>query len=60
VQVGDLIKEREFPEVGLIVEIKDDTCKTPYGIFCPNPNNKVQWFTKAYVEEKCEIISASR
>ena len=57
-QVGDLIKEREFPEVGLIVEIKDDTCKTPYGIFCPN--NKVQWFTKAYVEEKCEIISASR
>jgi len=57
VKVGDLIKESEFPEVGLIVTIKDRTCRTPYGVLCPD--KQVQWFTKAYIEEKCEVISAS-
>ena len=56
-QVGDLIKEREFPEVGLIVQIKDKRCKTPYGVLCPD--KKVEWFTKAYIEEKCEVVSAA-
>jgi len=58
VQVGDLVKEREYPEVGLLLKIKDDTCRTPYGILCPS--GKIEWFTKAYIEEKCEVISASR
>ena len=57
-QVGDLIKEKEFPEVGLLLQIKDDMCKTPYGILCPN--GKVEWFTQAYIDEKCEVISANR
>ena len=57
-QVGDLIKEREFPEVGLIVKIKDKRYKTPYGVLCPD--GRFQWFTKAYVEEECEVVSASR
>jgi len=58
VQVGDLIKEKEFPEVGLIVKIKDDMSKTPYGILCPS--GKVEWFPQAYIDEKCEVISANR
>jgi hypothetical protein len=55
VKVGDLIKEKIYPEVGLLVKIKDETyCRTPYGILCPNGN--VSWFTKAYIEEECEIV----
>jgi len=57
-QVGDLIKEKEYPEVGLLLKIKDSRWRTPYGILCPS--GKVEWFTKAYLEEKCEVISASR
>jgi hypothetical protein len=57
-QVGDLVKEKEYPEVGLILKIKDETCRTPYGIMCPS--GKVEWFTKAYLEERCEVISANR
>tara|TARA_R110000824_G_scaffold67377_8_gene174610 strand:+ start:45089 stop:45262 length:174 start_codon:yes stop_codon:yes gene_type:complete len=54
-KVGDLIKEPDYPEVGLLLQIKDDTCKTPYGILCPN--GKVEWFTRAYLKEKCEVFS---
>ena len=58
-QVGDLIKEKEFPEVGLLLKIKDlSTCRTPYGVLCYN--QRIEWFTKAYIEEKCEVISAGR
>ena len=57
-RVGDLIKDNEYPEMGLLVTIKDDTCRTPYGILCPN--GRVEWFTKAYVEEACEIVNESR
>jgi hypothetical protein len=57
-KVGDLIKEKEYPEVGLLLKIKDKRSCEPYGILCPN--GKVEWFTKAYLEEKCEVISASR
>jgi hypothetical protein len=57
-KVGDLVIKSEFPEVGLIVKIKDRTCRTPYGVLCPN--KRMEWFTKAYIEEKCEVISASR
>jgi len=58
VKVGDLIREKEFPEVGLIVQIKNSMCRTPYGVLCPN--QRIQWFTKAYIEEKCEVLSESR
>ena len=57
-KVGDLIKDKEYPDMGLIVAIKDDTCRTPYGILCPS--GKIEWFTKAYVKESCEIVNESR
>ncbi len=55
-KVGDLIKDKEYPEVGLIVATKDGALS--YGILCPS--GKVEWFTKAYVEESCENVNASR
>ena len=60
-QVGDLIIDIEYPDDsrGLIVKIKDlNTCRTPYGVLCYN--QRIEWFTKAYIEEKCEVISAGR
>ena len=60
-QIGDLIIDIEYPDDsrGLIVKIKDlSTCRTPYGVLCYN--QRIEWFTKAYIEEKCEVISAGR
>ena len=60
-QVGDLIREIEFPDdsCGLIVKIKDrKVSRTPYGVLCHS--QRIEWFTKVYIEEKCEVISASR
>jgi len=57
-KVGDLIKDSEYSEMGLLVTIKDDTCRTPYGILCPN--GRIEWFTKVYVKEACEIVNESR
>ena len=58
-KIGDLIKENDYPELGLLVKIKDPygVCLTPYGVMCPG--GKIQWFSKSYIEEKCEVISAS-
>ncbi len=61
VQIGDLIREIEFPDdsCGLIVKIKDrKVSRTPYGVLCYS--QRIEWFTKAYIEEKCEVVSASR
>jgi len=61
VQIGDLIIDIEYPgdSRGVIVKIKDfSTCRTPYGVLCYN--QRIEWLTKAYIEEKCEVISASR
>ena len=60
-KVGDLIREIEFPDdsCGLIVKIKDPSiCRTPYGVLCYS--QRIEWFTKTYIEEKCEVVSASR
>jgi len=60
VQVGDLIRESEFPDdsLGLIVEVKDRRLVTPYAVLCSN--GKIEWFPKKYIEGKCEVVSASR
>ena len=60
-KVGDLIKERDYPDLGLIVEIDEDggdRCQAQYRVLCPN--GKVQWFGEAYVKGKCEVASESR
>jgi hypothetical protein len=57
-KVGDLVRERGYPEVGLIIKIGDRRRDMPYFILCPNGNT--QWFNKKYVEEMCEVINESR
>ena len=57
-KVGDLIKEVEYPEVGLIIEINLNQKHAPYCLLCPNGD--ITWFSRQYVEEKCEVISESR
>ena len=57
-KIGDLIKEGEWGEVGLIINIKDRRLKEPYGVLCPN--GKLLWFSKEYIEGECEVVSEAR
>ena len=60
-QVGDLIREKEFPEdsSGIIVHVGDLRTKKPYKVYCPHSQGVLP-FTKKYIQEQCEVISASR
>jgi len=63
VKIGDLIKEREYPEVGLIVgKMEDDamfrTLTATYAVL--TPTGTVEWFEKEYIENECEVVSESR
>tara|TARA_R110000824_G_scaffold134691_8_gene297748 strand:+ start:2354 stop:2578 length:225 start_codon:yes stop_codon:yes gene_type:complete len=73
-KVGDLIKEKIYPEIGVIVEIAmravvpegaDMTFvrypppdQKVYAVLCPN--GKIEWFGQTYIEEECEVINESR
>ena len=62
-KIGDLIKEREYPEVGLIVgKMEDDamfrTLTATYAVL--TPIGTVEWFEKEYIENECEVVSESR
>ena len=57
-KVGDLIKEKDLPEIGLIVKIHPDSRVEAYGILCPD--GKVEFFSKHYVKNMCEVVNASR
>ena len=64
-KVGDLIKERKYPDdLGLIVEFKKAhgngfrTLTATYGVLCPLGN--VEWFEAEYIENDCEVVSESR
>lgn len=57
-QVGDLIREKEFPEdsCGVIVHIGDLRTKKPYKVYC-SAWGAIEAFDKEYIQERCEIIS---
>ena len=65
-KVGDLIKERKYPEIGLLIEIIvrpspfTGEPMTQYGVLCPPSYGRIEWFGQKYIEEKCEVISESR
>tara|TARA_Y100000296_G_C4957242_1_gene149200 strand:- start:24 stop:215 length:192 start_codon:yes stop_codon:yes gene_type:complete len=59
-KIGDLVREREYPEVGLIVdETKHHAMfrtMTPcYAVL--TPTGSVEWFEKEYIETECEVVS---
>jgi hypothetical protein len=58
VQVGDLIKEVEYPEVAVVATIDFNRTNAPYCLLCPD--GKFTWFSREYVEERCEVINESR
>ena len=60
-KVGDLIREREFPEdkCGLIVHVGDLRTKEPYKVLCFTKEGIIS-FGKKYIQEMCEVISANR
>ncbi len=57
-KVGDLVEDNEYPEVGLLATIEYLPLATLYGILCPS--GRIEWFTKAYVEESLEVVNESR
>ena len=54
-KVGDLVKDKEYPEPGLILEVGDDDT---YRVLCPSGH--MSWFSKSYIENDCELVSESR
>jgi hypothetical protein len=59
-KVGDLIREKEFPQdaCGIIVEVGDLRRKKPYKVFC-SAWGELCSFEKKYIQEECEVISDS-
>ena len=65
-KVGDLVREKGYPEIGLIVEKRDDSDFVTYKVICSNGDHwagfpsMAQWFPKEYIENDCELISEGR
>jgi len=57
-KIGDLIRDRRFPEDGtaIIVATKDRRHKFCYKLYCTDTGN-VEWFAKDYVEIACIVIN---
>ena len=58
-EVGDLVKERCYPEIWLIVDITS-TPIDPNSYAVLGPNGNVAWFGSEYIENHCEVVSGSR
>ena len=61
-KVGDLIKDKHAPEIGIIVAIQQNHhCSlglwSPYCVWC---EGKIEWYEAEYIETECEVISESR
>jgi len=57
VKVGDLVKEKDYPEVGLILEKNAKLENFTYRVFC---NGITQWWPREYIENDCEVVSENR
>ena len=63
-KVGDLVKDKAYPEIGLIVDKNDKSEIITYKVVCFDREHSYlalpQWFSKEYIENDCELISESR
>ena len=57
-QVGDLVRDLEWGEIGLVVSIIDRRRKLPYNVLCTD--GVMRWLSKKYIEKECEVVSESR
>tara|TARA_Y100000034_G_C6834039_1_gene376735 strand:- start:408 stop:602 length:195 start_codon:yes stop_codon:yes gene_type:complete len=64
VNVGDLIRDKELGDVGLIVEIdhlrQDRGWNLPPEPYCIWYDGKLEWHKKDYIEKDCEVVSEGR
>ena len=63
-KVGDLVREKGYPEIGLIVEKRDNSNTHTYKVVCSGWDHSSsgipQWFPREYIENDCELISENR
>ena len=55
-KVGDLIRDGEFPECGILLRIRDHAWK--YFVLCTDGTPR--WFKAEDIEGRCEVISEAR
>jgi hypothetical protein len=59
VKVGDLIRDKEFPEAIGIITYKDQYGDVnAYGVVADN--GKFEYLSKDYIENGCEVLSEGR
>jgi hypothetical protein len=62
-KIGDLIRDKTYGDIGLIVEILDVPARhrqpsdSPY---CVLYEGKLVWHSNNYIDYECEVISESR
>ena len=61
-KVGDLIKDNEFGDIGLIVRVDPKPWDARFGANCAEPyliwhKGKLEWHKWTYIEEDCEVLS---
>ncbi len=58
-KVGDLIVDKEYPgEAGTIIYKDEHGDVNAYRVL--TPSGKVEYFSKEYIENDCEVISEGR
>ncbi len=60
-EVGDLIRDKEFPEdgCGLILRKGSGSEWRMTFYLVLQPNGKTDWFKPEYIENECEVVSSA-
>ena len=56
-KVGDLVRDLEWGEIGLVVSIIDSR-RRPYNVLCAD--GVMRWLPKKYIEKECEVVDETR
>lgn len=60
-KVGDLVREKGYPEIGLIVDKNSKSDVATYKVADIRRDSLLAtWFPREYIENDCELISESR
>ena len=63
-KVGDLVREKGYPEIGLIIDKCDESDVVTYKVMCLHwkswSSAIATWFPREYIEDDCELISEGR
>ena len=56
-KVGDLIRDLEWGEIGLVISITYSR-RRPYNVLCAD--GVMRWLPKKYIEKECEVVDETR